>query len=161
MQKSSACPNSGRGKPYRGYLNEDRPDDLRCDFCGGLRPEVFMRRLELGNIILSPVFHRGGLNLLPREQLFVRTWGGPCFIEAYRISRKHGGWATREVKDVRFYLNHLSRDELRRFAQLLDEGRVKLDCPTAIYHPLALSEFRNPAILSPREDEAGGQTASG
>lgn len=147
-----ACPNSARGRAYRGYRNEKQPDDGRCSWCGALRAEVFMSRLEARDVIVSPYLGRRSTSL---NQLFVRNMGGESFIESFREGPRAPGlkglWSTRKVRDVRFYLNHLSEEQCRRFAELLDAGWVRLDCDQESFRPTVLEPFRR------REDRIGSR----
>ena len=81
--------------PRRGFLASEDPDTWRaddtCSYCGSVKPDVLMARLELGDIELGPTDKS--------YKVYVRNLGGaPIGMKAY--------------------LQHLSDDQKRRFVDL-------------------------------------------
>jgi hypothetical protein len=130
------CPRSV-GFPVIARPNRppDRPDDGACDFCGSLDPGMFMARCEAGDVKLVPTdksykvyIHNDGGQ--PFKQTYGETYKEkePCGHEV----EKHR-WVCREVQETKFYFDHLSEEQMKRFVELLNGKKLKLDYPGHFY----------------------------
>ena len=121
-------------KPFE-YLN--KPDDARCDYCGSLDADVFMARLEKGDVVLTPTDKS--------YKVYIRNVGGEPFKASHRTDnsreRNVDGspdqtkwvWVTRDVQEIKFYFQHLSEAQMRRFVELLNAKKLSLDVPGHFY----------------------------
>ena len=120
------------------FDREDGPDvwgpDDGCSFCGSLDPDVFMARIEAGDVILTPTDKN--------YKVYVRNIGGASFKQMFRDSDSPKGddptlwvWTTRETQTTKFYFQHLSADQRTRFIELHNAERLKLDAPGYFYSP--------------------------
>lgn len=109
-------------------------EDARCSFCGSLNPDVLMQRLEAGDVELGPTDKS--------YKVYVRNSGGAPFLQTYRdcprgsaphMAEECTHWVTREVSETKFYFQHLSADQQRRFIELLNARKVKFGYPGHFY----------------------------
>lgn len=119
------------------YLS--RPDDGTCDYCGSLMPDVFMASVEAGDVVLVPTDKN--------YKVYVMNNGGEPFKRSHRIDEpsKPGEimkdprdqtkwiWTTREIQETKFYFEHLSEAQRRRFIELLNEKKLFFDYPGRFY----------------------------
>lgn len=133
------CPRRVGGPFLNVFKYESRPDDGTCDYCGSLDPDVFMARLEAGDVIVVPTDKN--------YKVYVRNNGGTPFKQTYRTDQppKPGEvmvdpmdqskwiWTTREVSETEFYFEHLSVDQRKRFVELLNAKKLNLDYPGYLY----------------------------
>lgn len=129
-------PDSPLHRPF-AYLN--KPDDGTCDYCGSLDPDVLMAGLEAGTVELGPTDKN--------YKVYVKNVGGEPFKQSYRVDQpsKPGEvmkdpmdqtkweWETREVQDAKFYFEHLSEDQKKRFVELLNAKRIRVGYPGHFY----------------------------
>ncbi len=47
--------------------------------------------------------------------------------------QRHWTWTTREIEQTKFYFQHLSEEQMRRFIELLNGKKLKLDFPGHFY----------------------------
>lgn len=96
------CPR--REESHFGHTQEELPDYWRagntCSYCGSLDPDVFMRRVEEGSIMIKG-----------------SDKNYKVYVEAASGSEPLGA--------IKFYWMHLSEDQQDRFVQLWNEKRVK------------------------------------
>jgi len=131
--KRILCPR--RGGPGFILPDEDAidPRDCTCTYCGSLDPDVLMARLEVGDVELIPTDKS--------YKAYARNRGGQPFLQTYRIdSRPYQGhfsaehdWVTRETSQTKFYFQHLSAEQRRRFIELHNGGKLHLGAPGRFY----------------------------
>ena len=121
--------------PFRnsGVNLDTYRDDNTCSYCGSFNPETFMQRLEAGDIELGPTDKS--------YKVYVRNVDGEMFKQSYRDCGdaeckgpdecKH--WTTRERNETKFYFQHLSTDQKKRFIELLNEKKIKIGVPHHFY----------------------------
>lgn len=100
-------PNSPHPAPFNGEMRWQA--DKTCSYCGSLNPDVFMERLEAGDVKLGPTDKS--------YKVYVRDGEG----------RAVGGPAGK------FYFQHLSEEQRSRFIELHNEGKLKLGQPGHFY----------------------------
>lgn len=98
--------------------------DGTCSFCGSLDGDLLMERLEAGTIFLAGSDKTYKVYLKTVE-------GGPPLLQSYRTDDDRTGdrtkwvWETKEVDHGKFYFMHLSEDQMKRFVDLWNEGKIK------------------------------------
>jgi hypothetical protein len=116
-----------------------RPGDNSCTFCGSLNPDVFMARLEKGDVSLTPTDKS--------YKVYIRNEGGEQFKQSFRDCYSQSPdrkptcagpddcphWVTREIGDTKFYFEHLSPEQQLRFLALLNERKLRLNYPGFFY----------------------------
>ena len=127
------CPDS----PFE-FAN--KPDDGTCDQCGSLLPDEFMARLEAGDVTLDPTDKN--------YKVYVHNAGGKPFQQSHRplpkpqqpgeivrdpMDQSLWTWETQEVSQCKFYFQHLSEDQMKRFVELLNENKLRLNYPGYFY----------------------------
>jgi hypothetical protein len=109
-------------------------EDNTCSYCGSLNPETLMERLEIGNVKLTPTDKS--------YKVYVQNDGGEGFKQTYRNCPddvpRHGPkecthWVTRDMTETKFYFQHLSVDQRKRFVELLNDKKLKLNIPGYFY----------------------------
>lgn len=80
--------------------------DGTCTYCGSVSGDIFMARLESGNVTLEPTDKN--------YKVYVNNKGGPS------IGQK-------------FYFMHLTEAQKRRFVELFNEGRLIFEGGNAFY----------------------------
>jgi hypothetical protein len=106
-------------------------DDGCCDFCGSLDPDIFMSRLESGDVELTPTDKN--------YKTYIRNVGGKSFKQTYRTDDDSTGdtskhvWTTRDVDESKFYFQHLSEKQMSRFIELYNEKNIRLSVPGHFY----------------------------
>jgi hypothetical protein len=101
--------------------------DDSCSYCGSLHPDIFMERLEAGDVTLSPTDKS--------YKVYVSADAGSVkFKQSYRGDGDPGGcdptkwvWTVREVPQTKFYFQHLSDSQRTRFVELLNAKKLKLE----------------------------------
>lgn len=125
--------------PLKAFKFLNKPDDGTCDFCGSLQPDIFMARLEAGDVELVPTDKS--------YKVYVRNIGGQPFAQAFRTDepskpgeilkdphdQSHWTWETRELSQAKFYFEHLSEAQMRRFVDLLNQKRLRIGYPGHFY----------------------------
>lgn len=102
-----------------------RSTDQSCIYCGSLDPDVFMARLEKGDILLGATDKS--------YKVYVENDGGEDFKQTYRDDdHPYAGaenpihnWITRPMHQHKFYFQHLSVDQMRKFVDLYNQKKVK------------------------------------
>jgi hypothetical protein len=128
-----ACPRMATAPPgpLRDFCYENKPDDGTCDYCGSILPDVFMGRLEAGNVTLDPTDKT--------YKVYVHNDGGEPFRQSYRTDddrsedQSQWVWTTREQSQAKFYFQHLTENQRKRFVELLREGKLRLNYPGRFY----------------------------
>lgn len=113
--------------------------DDSCSWCGSLHPDIFMARCEAGDVKLGPTDKS--------YKVYVHNRGGESFRQTFRSDKPKydentGGqvfdpskwvWETREMQETKFYFQHLSEDQKRRFIELLNAKTLHIDYPGYFY----------------------------
>lgn len=136
------CPRraeSGMGHVFPGPDTYQEEDDT-CSYCGSLNPDTLMKRLEAGNITLGPTDKN--------YKVYVGNKGGLAFKQHYRDCYSHKDavgyvpctgpddcthWTTREQSHAKFYFQHLSVEQRKRFVELLNEKKLHIGDPGHFY----------------------------
>lgn len=93
-----------------------------------------MARLEAGDVELGPTDKS--------YKVYVRNKGGANFKQTSRNCPKDATctgpadcthWTTREMDQTKFYFQHLSSDQCRRFVELLNVLKLKFGYPGHFY----------------------------
>jgi hypothetical protein len=121
------------GRRENGIEGEDGYglDDNSCSYCGSLNPDEFMRRVEAGDVTLSPTDKN--------YKVYICNDGGEPFKQTYRPDGTGGAnrdewiWTTREMSLAKFYFQHLSKAQQHRFIELMNEKKAKLNTPGHFY----------------------------
>jgi len=122
-------------------------EDGTCSYCGSLNPDVLMARLEAGTVKLGSTDKN--------YKVYVENDGGEQFKQTYRdcpkdtetvgnngnrymtCSCKEPGtcthWVTREVNGTKFYFQHFSPEQQKRFIELLNQKKVKFEGGLGFY----------------------------
>lgn len=132
------CPRAAEsGREMFRY--ENKPDDRTCDYCGSLFGDEFMRRVEAGDVLLTPTDKN--------YKVYVRNHGGAPFLQSTRtdqpsrpgeimkdpMDQSHWTWATRQTEHAKFYFQHLNEEQQIRFVELLNQKKLRLDVPGYFY----------------------------
>lgn len=117
-------PDSPYKEPFDGSMDWD-PANC-CTYCGSLNPDEFMKRLEAGDARL------GGSD--KNYKVYVHNKGGEAFKQHYRECPKEAEctgpddcthWITRDMNQTKFYFQHLSEDQRKRFVELMNQKKVE------------------------------------
>jgi len=139
ITEQQTCPR--RFEDGREPLHGEGPDSWRadqtCTYCGSLHPDVFMERAEAGDVRLSPTDKD--------YKVYVGNQGGAAFAMTYRKDCRGAPtctgpddcthWVTEERQETKFYFQHLSEAQQRRFVELHNAKppRLHLDYPGHFY----------------------------
>lgn len=120
-------------------------DDNTCSYCGSFNPEALMERIEAGTVELGPTDKN--------YKVYVKNNGGEPFKQTYRqcppperkvvdgkeiIERCAGPdtcthWVTRERDETKFYFQHFTEEQARKFIDLLNEKKLHIGYPGHFY----------------------------
>lgn len=114
------------------FVFQNMPDDGTCTQCGSLLPDEFMRRLEAGDVALDPTDKS--------YKVYVINVGGAKFRQSHRTDKpsqpgeimkdprdqSHWTWETNESDQCKFYFDHLSEDQKKRFVELYNDKKLKI-----------------------------------
>lgn len=150
VENGMADPNS----PFRGAgeLLDSWRADGSCSYCGSMNPDTFMAHLEAGDAELTPTdkTYKAYIetpNPLVGQIVVIGGESGPAFgndgkptkpdltpeeIKAGRYDRKIEGPAGK-MAHAKFYFQHLSDDQKRRFVELLNAKRLRFSFPGHFY----------------------------
>lgn len=116
------------GQPGRAVWS----NDLTCSYCGSLHPDVTMERIIAGDVELEPTDKN--------YKVYVLNKGGKPFSQSYRAEGSPQGddpfkweWTTREMNQTKFYFQHLSVDQRKKFVNLYNDGTIKVGYPGRFY----------------------------
>jgi hypothetical protein len=119
---------------FSGADSHWRKDDNSCSYCGSLNNDYLMERLEKGDVEAGPTDKS--------YKLYVRNKGGEPFRQSYRNcpsdARCKGPddcdhWVTRNVEEHKFYFQHLTPEQMRRFVELANAGQIAMGYPGYFY----------------------------
>lgn len=129
------CPRRDESWVGDRFPGEDKfsETDNSCTYCGSLNPDEFMARLEKGDVKLTPT-DKG-------YKVYIENDGGAPFKQTYRTDNlpfegydsKNHTWVTRDMTGHKFYFRHLSEQQMRRFIELYNEKKIKLEYPGRFY----------------------------
>jgi hypothetical protein len=130
------CPRFQPGPwAYTGKCNWSRHNDGCCDYCGSMNPDTFMARIEAGTVLLGTTDKS--------YKAYVRNNGGEGLKQTYRNCPPKSTctyedcthWVTRDHDNQKFYFEHLSIDQRKRFVELFNERKLKFDGDSSFYTP--------------------------
>lgn len=110
MTTTHVCPRRGETPSVFNYPTEDTWEDrggrghLACSYCGSLNPDELMERLERGDVTLTPT------------------------DKSYKVYVEGEG-----LQHAKFYFQHLSAEQRRRFIELHNEKKMRLGYPGYFY----------------------------
>jgi hypothetical protein len=93
-----------------------------------------MERLERGDVECGPTDKS--------YKVYVRNRGGEPFKQSYRNCPPNSActgpadcahWVTREVAEHKFYFQHLTNDQMRRFVEMANAGQIAMGYPGHFY----------------------------
>ncbi len=127
------CPRRKENPPGINPREDDTGKDGCCTYCGSLLPELFIQRLEQKDVILEPTDKN--------YKVYVKNKGGEKFKQTYRTDEKpfvsydseDHQWVTRELEETKFYFQHLSEDQRKRFIELMNDKNIIIDTPGYFY----------------------------
>ena len=126
----------GPGSPFVApgvELHDFWRGDDSCSYCGSLNPETLMRRLNAGDVELTPTDKS--------YKVYVDNEGGAAFKNTYRnCTDKYGctgpdnctHWVTEERSHTKFYFQHFDRAQCI-FVELLNAKKLRLKYPGHFY----------------------------
>lgn len=133
MNQAQVCPRAAEDgatlsqlkPPFNGEMvwREDRT----CSYCGSLDPDVFMARLEAGDVELGPTDKSYKVYIRDLEG---KPVGGPA---------------------GKFYFQHLNAEQQGRFIELYNARKIKMGFPGHFYN---LPFFCRPAPIQVPDDGA-------
>lgn len=112
MDKPDICP---RASENGAVLEQFQPpfngemvwrEDRTCSYCGSLNPDALMERLEAGDVELGPT------------------------DKSYKVYVRD---LTHRRSDGKFYFQHFSREQQRRFIELYNARKIKMAFPGHFY----------------------------
>ncbi len=129
------CPRKMLSPVFKLAEREDKFHEIDhcCTFCGSLDPDIFMARLEKGDVILTPTDKN--------YKVYIQNHGGEDFVQRYRTDDKpfidHDSpehtWVTRPMNEQKFYFPHLSVEQQNRFIELYNQKKISLNVPGYFY----------------------------
>ncbi len=151
MEIRQTCPRRSNSVLYEQAENLDTwREDNRCSFCGSLKPDIFMDRLERGDAILVPTDYS--------DKAYLKNDGGEVFKQTYRdcYTQCDGKptckgpadcthWVTKDMNETKFYFDHLSEDKQAKFIEYLNAQKLKLGYPGYFYVQPYFITYRIPA----------------
>lgn len=136
MDQTFLCPRRAEAPfklPSLAEHDHWRSDDS-CSYCGSLNPAALMKRLEAGDVELEPTDKS--------YKVYVKNQGGAAFKQTYREEPPgvlcNGPdacthWVTRDQATTKFYFQHFTEEQCRRFIDLLNERKLKIGYPGHFY----------------------------
>jgi hypothetical protein len=131
------CPRRHEG-PFNLSKEDSYDVDDTCSYCGSLNPDVLMSRIEAGDVEVGPTDKD--------YKIYLKNDGGPKFTMRYRKGcdmSKPGSkctgpddcthWTSEPRDDSKFYFQHLSEAQMRRFVDLYNEKKIKMGYPGYFY----------------------------
>lgn len=100
------------------FPEPDRYEHSRCDYCGSVEPDLFMQRCEEGSVTLGATDKD--------YKVYVTPAGG-----------------TEPLTSAKFYFQHLTTQQMERFIQLYNLGKLSFDEPINGFYVLPF--FAKPA----------------
>lgn len=130
------CPRGpGPGNPFKAPFSGEMTwrEDHTCSHCGSLDPDLFMARLEAGDVLLVPTDKS--------YKAYLQNAGGEAFQQRYRACPKDATctpldcthWTTREQDQAKFYFQHMSEAHMHRLIELLNSRKVRWAHPGYFY----------------------------
>ena len=122
------------GSPFWRGKYDSWGNDNSCAYCGSLNPEEFMRRAESGDFEIGPT-DKG-------YKVYLEVRAGVPLKQTYRECPRDAKctgpddcthWVTREMTHGKFYFQHLSDEQKKRFIELLNEKKLKIGVPGHFY----------------------------
>ena len=108
-----------------------KPDDGTCGYCGSLLGDIFMARIEKGDVKIIPTDKD--------YKCYVLNDGGEPFKTCYRTDGDRTGdqskwvWEFRDNSQWKFYFQHWTPKQMMHFIELLNAKKVKFAEPGHFY----------------------------
>lgn len=129
------CPRRASPRDPEIFTWDATPDsygtDDTCSYCGSLDGDLFMARLEAGHLRLGPTDKS--------YKVYITNDGGAPLKQTYRTDDDRTGdrskwvWTTRETSTGKFYFQHLSVEQRKRFIELLNAKKIKFKGSSGFY----------------------------
>jgi len=122
------CPRFHPGPwKFTGESNWNRHPDHTCQYCGSMHPDTLMARIEAGTVRIEATDKS--------YKLYVRNDGGDVFKQTYRNCPPKSDctyencdhWVTRDQDTTKFYFQHLSIEQRKRFVELFNERKLPFE----------------------------------
>lgn len=116
------------GLPELGIDYSHWPDDGHCKHCGSLSPDIFMARLEAGDVEIIPTDKN--------YKVYVHNKDGvPFKLSHSGKTDADGKWSctTEEREQTKFYFQHLNEPQMKRFVELINEKKLNIGEPGYFY----------------------------
>lgn len=127
------CPRRGEnpGGVFRLPETDTYRADDTCSYCGSLNQDTFMARLEAGDILLGATDKSYKVYVTPAP-------GSEMLKQTTRIDDRTGDqskwiWETKETDHGKFYFQHLSIEQRKRFVELFNEKKLKFEGGEGFY----------------------------
>lgn len=124
------CPRSaenggGPNSPFKAPMNGEMEWEAgHCSYCGSLHPDVFIARLQAGDVILEPTDKS--------YKVYVVNSGGEPFTQSYREPASRT-LVERPVERTKFYFQHLSLEQRDEFIRLYNARKIMMAYPGHFY----------------------------
>lgn len=109
--------------------------DGKCSYCGSLSPEVVLQRIEAGEVEVGPTDKN--------YKAYIRVLRGDAFKQTHRTDDKpfkgwdspEHTWVTQETKEGKFYYQHFSEEQCKKFVELYNAHQMHVGYPGHFYRP--------------------------
>jgi len=137
------CPRRIEG-PFKLPKEDSWREDDTCSYCGSLNPNTLMQRIESGDVELTPTdkSYKIYVDNTVGSKLFKIRYRKDCNCEFPRnltsdqITEKVEAcphWITEERTHTKFYFQHLSEEQQKRFIEIYNDKKMKLKYPGYFY----------------------------
>jgi len=128
---------AGPDSPFKGPFSGEmtwQENDGSCSYCGSVNPDVLMERIEAGTVEVGPTDKS--------YKIYLQNINGEEFKQSYRDCPSNSDctgpddcthWVTRDHPQAKFYFQHLSKEQITRFIELLNEKKIKIGYPGYFY----------------------------
>lgn len=99
--------------------------DECCSFCGSLNPNVFMERIENGTLLLEPTNKNYKVYISPHKDSIPLKQSVREGFQGENPSEWN--WTLKDVDYGKFYFQHLSDEQMKKFVELLNRKEVKFN----------------------------------
>jgi hypothetical protein len=106
------CPQRVEG-PFKYPEYDTWESDNSCSFCGSMNPDAFMAHVEAGDVELEPTDKNYKVYVV--------------------LPRKPGESENTLHAHAKFYFQHLSVEQRKRFVELLNEAKLSIAYPGRFY----------------------------
>ncbi len=139
-EKTHVCPSRLADGRATGANDDHWVDGLTCSYCGSVSPAAFFAAVESGAEVLpTDKSYKAYIDVAdpnvgkPRAHT-ISTFPSPGSVEEAPGRHVHYG-PTPANRHAKFYFEHLSIDERRRFVDMVNQGKMKIGHPGRFYRP--------------------------